>query len=106
METEGGPEERPSTGQGGAGEDLQSACVPQGVQQQGGVQDTADTKEEYKTRCLADDPEGFELLFGPIESDVQLTGVKVDMVTDSAAERIMELPQYLELREDQVTEEG
>ena len=66
----------------------------------------ADTEEEYKTRCLAEDPEGYELLFGPTESDVMLTGVKVDMVTDSAAERIMELPQYLELREDQVTGEG
>ena len=66
----------------------------------------ADTEEEYKTRCLAEDPEGYELLFGPTESDVLLTGVKVDMVPDSAAERIMELPQYLELREDQVTGEG
>ena len=66
----------------------------------------ADTEEEYKARCLAEDPEGYELLYGPMESDVQLTAVRVNTVPDSAAERIIDLPHFLELQEDQVTEKG
>ena len=66
----------------------------------------ADTEEEYKARCLAEDPEGYELLYGPMELDVRLTAVRVNTVPDSAAERIIDLPHYLELQEDQVNEEG
>ena len=66
----------------------------------------ADTssREEYEERCLAEDPDGYDLLFGSNEHEEQGVqgGLRVTFLPDGTAETILELDPFCELQREQV----
>ena len=67
----------------------------------------ADTssREEYEERCLAEDPDGYELLFGNDETEEQVRqgSLRVTFLSDGTAETILELAPFCELQQEEVT---
>ena len=66
----------------------------------------ADTssREEYEERCLQEDPDGYDLLFGSDETEEQggRGSLRVMFLPDGAAETILELAPFCELQNEQV----
>ena len=64
----------------------------------------ADSREEYEERCLAEDPDGYDLLFGSNEHDEQggQGGLRIVFLPDGTAETILELEPFCELQREQV----
>jgi hypothetical protein len=61
------------------------------------------SREEYEARCQAEDPNGFNIIFGqeaPEEGKLQL-----EFFPDGSAEPILELERYLEICEQQTEEQ-
>ena len=54
---------------------------------------TIQSREEYEARCMAEDPDGFDLLFGKNECEGDIP--QAVFISDAAVEQIMELPQFL-----------
>ena len=57
---------------------------------------TLERKENYEPRCLSEDPDGYELLFG--QAETVSVGTKTVFFPDDSVEPIMELPYYLYLQ--------
>ena len=62
------------------------------------------SREEYEERCLAEDPDGYDLLFGNNEHEEQggQEGLRVTFLPDGTAETILELEPFCELQREQV----
>ena len=62
------------------------------------------TREEYEERCLEEDPDGYDLLFGSNEHEEQGVqgGLRVTFLPDGTAETILELDPFCELQREQV----
>ena len=62
------------------------------------------SREEYEERCLAEDPDGYELLFGNNKPEEQggQGGLRVTFLPDGTAETILELEPFCELQREQV----
>jgi hypothetical protein len=63
-----------------------------------------DSREDYEERCLAEDPDGYDLLFGSNRDEEQggQGGLKVTFLPDGTAETILELKPFCELQREQV----
>ena len=59
---------------------------------------TFQSKENFKTRCMAEDPDGFRLLFG--QNEKKNGSTHTIFFPDDATELIMDLPYYLYLIEE------
>ena len=62
------------------------------------------SREEYEARCLAEDPDGYDLLFGNGETEEQggQGSLRVTFLPDGTAETILELAPFCELQREQV----
>ena len=60
------------------------------------------TREEYEARCQNEDPVGFNIIFGEKEASQTL---QLQFLPDDSSESMLELPKYLDLREDQNLEQ-
>jgi hypothetical protein len=60
------------------------------------------TREEYEARCQIEDPAGFNIIFGDKEESHTL---QLKFMPDDASEPILELPKYVDLREEQNLEQ-
>ena len=63
-----------------------------------------DSREDYEERCLAEDPDGYDLLFGSNRDEEQggQGGLRVTFLPDGTAETILELEPFCELQREQV----
>ena len=62
---------------------------------------TVQTREEYEARCDSQDPDGFRLIFGDGRSD----NLELEFIPEGAAEPILNLEEYLHIREELNDEE-
>ena len=62
------------------------------------------SREEYEARCLAEDPDGYDLLFGNGETEEQggQGSLKLTFLPDGTAETILELAPFCDLQREQV----
>ena len=62
------------------------------------------SREEYEARCLAEDPDGYDLIFGNDETEEQggQGSLRVTFLPDGTAETILELAPFCELQREQV----
>ena len=62
------------------------------------------SREEYEARCLAEDPDGYDLIFGNDETEEQggQGSLRVTFLPDGTAETILELAPFCELQHEQV----
>ena len=62
------------------------------------------SREEYEARCLAEDPDGYNLIFGNDETEEQggQGSLRVTFLPDGTAETILELAPFCELQHEQV----
>ena len=62
------------------------------------------SREEYEARCLVEDPDGYNLLFGNDETEEQggQGSLRVTFLPDGTAETILELAPFCELHREQV----
>ena len=63
---------------------------------------TLERRENYEARCLSEDPDGYELLFGQAETVIGST--QTVFISDDSVEPIVELPYYLYLQEEYQTQ--
>ena len=60
------------------------------------------SRDNYEARCLSEDPDGFDLVFGASQCEDE--ALKTIFIPDDAAEPIMELSYFLYLKDELETE--